>query len=82
MADGFSAYGSLGFYAITGSVANPRLPDRFVIPENLPADRIVGTLPSLNPAANNALIRSRPETSATPSRSMVPGCCPSPTRRC
>src|SRR5262245_12069595 len=35
LTDGFSSYASLGYYSITGSVANPQLPTRFVVPENV-----------------------------------------------
>ena len=44
LTNGFSAYGSLGFYSITGSVANARLPDRFTIKEHSPNGTIVGLL--------------------------------------
>lgn len=33
LTNGFSSYGSLGYYSITGRVANARLPNRFSIPE-------------------------------------------------
>jgi len=48
LTDGFSDYGSLGYYSITGSVENAELPVRFSIPENLPAGAIVGTLEPVN----------------------------------
>lgn len=46
---GFSAYGSLGYYSITGTVANARLPDRFVIQEHTPAGTVVGMIAANNP---------------------------------
>ncbi|PYI85848.1 MAG: hypothetical protein DME26_10045, partial [Verrucomicrobia bacterium] len=49
LTDGFSPYASLGYYSITGSVTNPRLPNRFVIPENTPTGTIVGTIPVSSP---------------------------------
>ena len=33
LTNGFSSYASLGYYAVTGVVANARLPERFTIPE-------------------------------------------------
>lgn len=47
--NGFSSYASLGYYSITGSVANARLPDRFVIPEHSPNGTPVGTVTASNP---------------------------------
>lgn len=44
LSDGFSDYGSLGYYSITGSVAGIRLPSRFVIDESQPNDTVVGTV--------------------------------------
>jgi autotransporter-associated beta strand protein len=49
LTNGFSAYASLGYYSITGTVANARLPDRFVISERSPAGTVVGTIPANNP---------------------------------
>jgi hypothetical protein len=49
LTNGFSAYASLGYYSITGSVANARLPNRFVIPEHAPDGTVVGLLPAANP---------------------------------
>jgi len=34
LTNGFSTYGSLGYYSVTGAVANASLPDRFKIPEH------------------------------------------------
>ena len=42
--NGFSNYGSLGYYAITGSVANAALPDRFALPEHSTNGTVVGTI--------------------------------------
>src|SRR5262249_32087633 len=47
--NGFSPYGSLGYYAITGSVENAHLPDRFAIPENAPTGTVVGVVSGVNP---------------------------------
>ncbi|HLH53380.1 MAG TPA: cadherin domain-containing protein [Verrucomicrobiae bacterium] len=50
--DGFSSYASLGYYSITGQVANARLPNRFAIPEHAPDGTIVGIVPPWGPAAD------------------------------
>jgi len=42
--DGFSNYGSLGYYSITGSVAGIRLPSRFTLNESSPNGTVVGTV--------------------------------------
>ncbi len=47
---GFSAYGSLGYYSISGSVAGARLPTRFTIPEHLPLGASVGVVPASSPS--------------------------------
>ncbi len=47
--DGFSAYGSLGYYAIVGSVAGARLPTRLSIFEHLPVGTVVGNVPASSP---------------------------------
>ena len=47
--DGFSAYGSLGYYAITGTVAQARLPDRFTLGEHAPAGTRVGVVAANHP---------------------------------
>ncbi|MCC7377424.1 MAG: cadherin domain-containing protein [Verrucomicrobiales bacterium] len=44
LTNGFSAYGSLGSYQITGVVARAQSADRFVIPENAPNGRVLGIL--------------------------------------
>lgn len=41
---GFSPYASLGYYSITGQVANARLPDRFAIGEYAPTGTVVGVV--------------------------------------
>jgi autotransporter-associated beta strand protein len=48
LTNGFSTYASLGRYSITGSVANARLPNRFVIPENTPDGTEIGLVPAHN----------------------------------
>ena len=51
--DGYSNYGSLGFYTISGTVPNAILPDRFEIAENSPIDTPIGTVtPRNNHGAN------------------------------
>ena len=40
--DGYSNYGSLGQYTITGTIAGAIIPDRFTIAENDPVETIVG----------------------------------------
>lgn len=52
LTSGFSSYASLGYYSVTGSVANARLPDRFAIAENTPAGTPVGVVAANNPAGN------------------------------
>jgi alpha-tubulin suppressor-like RCC1 family protein len=42
MTNGFSPYASLGYYSITGLVANARVPDRFSIQEHSPNNTVVG----------------------------------------
>jgi alpha-tubulin suppressor-like RCC1 family protein len=42
--DGFSAYGSLGYYSITGRVQHARLPDRFTVKEHAPNGTYVGLI--------------------------------------
>lgn len=46
LTNGFSSYASLGYYSITGSVQNARLPDRFSIPEHSTNGTVVGTVAS------------------------------------
>lgn len=49
---GFSPYASLGYYSVTGSVANARMPNRFAIPENTPDSTLVGVVPATNPGGD------------------------------
>ncbi len=42
--DGFSDYGSLGAYRVTGTVARARVSDRFALAENSPAGTVVGVV--------------------------------------
>lgn len=46
---GFSDYGSLGYYNLSGSVENAVQPDRFTVPENSPKGTLVGIIPVENP---------------------------------
>jgi len=41
---GFSSYASLGYYSVSGTVANGRMSDRFTIPENVPNGTVLGTI--------------------------------------
>lgn len=47
--NGFSAYGSLGYYSITGTVAQARLPDRFTIGEHAPNGTKAGVVAANHP---------------------------------
>jgi len=49
LTDGFSSYGSLGYYSISGSVAGARLPTRLSVDERVPNNTVVGTVPATNP---------------------------------
>ncbi|HLH52977.1 MAG TPA: immunoglobulin domain-containing protein [Verrucomicrobiae bacterium] len=44
LTNGFTAYASLGYYAVTGLVVNARLPDRFAVPEHATNGTVVGTI--------------------------------------
>jgi hypothetical protein len=44
LTNGFSSYGSLGYYSITGSVAGARQPSRFTVDERSPNGTMVGTV--------------------------------------
>ena len=48
LTNGFSNYGSLGYYSITGNVAGARLPSRFSIAERSPNGTTVGIVTSTN----------------------------------
>ena len=52
---GFSTYGSIGYYSITGTVTSARMPIRFVIGENAPNGTLVGNVP---PLVTNADLRT------------------------
>lgn len=52
LTNGFSSYASLGYYSITGQVANARLPTRFAIPEHAPNGTVVGVVPARAPATD------------------------------
>ncbi len=49
LTNGFSDYASLGYYSVTGSVANARLPDRFAILEHSTNGAVVGVVTANNP---------------------------------
>ncbi len=55
LTDGFSSYGSLGYYSITGTVANARLPERFTVLENSTNGTVVGTVVSTNSTTNSLI---------------------------
>jgi hypothetical protein len=48
LTNGFSDYGSLGYYAISGSVTGARKPSRFTVAERSPNGTLVGTITSTN----------------------------------
>jgi autotransporter-associated beta strand protein len=50
LTNGFSAYASLGYYSVTGSVAGARLPTRLTVAEHSPNGTLVGTVPASAPA--------------------------------
>jgi alpha-tubulin suppressor-like RCC1 family protein len=52
LTSGFSSYASLGYYSITGFVANARLPDRFEVYEHATNGTTVGTLVVRNGTAH------------------------------
>jgi alpha-tubulin suppressor-like RCC1 family protein len=60
LTNGFSSYASLGYYAITGSVANALLPNRFTVQRYATNGTLVGTLyfNSSNPRTLDFQIRS------------------------
>jgi hypothetical protein len=55
--NGFSSYGSLGYYSITGTVANARLANFFTLPETSTNNTIVGVV-APNPSTSDPLIYS------------------------
>jgi hypothetical protein len=44
LADGYTDYGSLGQYTVTGTIDGAIAPDRFTIEENSPLDSVIGDL--------------------------------------
>ncbi len=46
---GFSDYGSLGYYSITGNVAGARKPTRLTVAERAANNTVVGSVPASNP---------------------------------
>ncbi len=44
LTNGFSNYGSLGYYSVSGRVDQARLPDRFSVPEHAPVGTVIGTI--------------------------------------
>ncbi len=52
LTNGFSSYGSLGYYSITGSVANARVANRFSIREHSPNKSVVGSVPAHSPSGD------------------------------
>jgi hypothetical protein len=48
LTNGFSSYGSLGYYSISGSVVGAELPNRFTVAERSPNGTVVGTIASTN----------------------------------
>lgn len=48
LTNGFSAYASLGYYSITGSVAGARLPTRLSVAERAPNGATIGLVPALS----------------------------------
>lgn len=52
LTNGFSDYASLGYYSITGTVANARLPARFSLPEFSTNGTILGTIRPSNATAD------------------------------
>jgi len=52
LTSGFTSYASLGYYSITGTIANAVLPSRFAIAENTPSGTPVGVVAANNPGGN------------------------------
>ena len=53
--DGFSSYGSLGYYKISGSITGGKAATRFSIPENSPDSTVVGVVPIDNPTGRSLI---------------------------
>ncbi len=49
LTNGFSAYGSLGYYSVVGSIQGARLPTRLSVMERVPIGTVVGNVPPTNP---------------------------------
>ena len=49
LTNGFTDYASLGYYAISGSVAGARQPTRLSVAERAPNSTVVGSVPATNP---------------------------------
>jgi hypothetical protein len=47
--NGFTDYGSLGYYSISGSIAGARQPTRLSVADRAPNNTVVGTVPATNP---------------------------------
>jgi hypothetical protein len=58
LVDGYSDYGSMGTYSISGSVAGGVKPDRFTIAENSGAGLILGTIAPRNDHGSEPLVWS------------------------
>ena len=54
LTNGFSAYASLGYYSITGSIAGARLPTRFSVAEHAPNGTSVGLVSPLTVSSSLA----------------------------
>ena len=52
LTNGFSSYGSLGYYSIFGSLAAASKPTLLSVPERAAAGTVVGTVPAVNPNAS------------------------------
>ena len=55
--DGFSSYGSLGYYKISGSITGGKAATRFSIPENSPDSTVVGVVPIDNSTGSSLVYR-------------------------
>jgi hypothetical protein len=54
--NGFTAYGSLGYYSVVGSVAGARLPTRLSVFERVPSGTVVGVVPSRMADTNDPVV--------------------------
>lgn len=55
LTNGFSDYGSLGYYSISGSVPGARQPTRLTVAERAANSTVVGTVTAINPNASPLL---------------------------